>query len=113
MKLSKSVAALSLSTMFMLGTSTAHDPSMHQEQPAEKPKCEMMKGMDHSKMKKDDPVMQAMMKKCMNKDSAEGQSEVVDDTVVHTADDSSEMVEEVKQAPAKSHHSDKSEAKHD
>jgi len=29
--------------------------------------CEMMKTMDHSKMDMNDPVAQAMMKKCMNK----------------------------------------------
>jgi hypothetical protein len=41
----------------------AHDPKEHMED-AEKPNCTAMKGMDHSEMDKDDPVMKAMMKKC-------------------------------------------------
>ncbi len=42
----------------------AHDPKEHMKN-AEQPKCEKMKNMDHSKMDMNDPVMQAMMKKCM------------------------------------------------
>lgn len=69
---------ITIKTLFLLstiltGNALAHDPSMHQPQPAEKPKCEKMKDMDHSNMNMDDPVMQAMMKKCMSKDSAEGE----------------------------------------
>ncbi len=41
----------------------AHEPSEHMEGD-EKPKCSEMKDMDHSEMDMDDPVMQAMMKKC-------------------------------------------------
>lgn len=41
----------------------AHEPSEHMEE-AEKPKCSEMKDMDHAEMDMDDPVMQAMMKKC-------------------------------------------------
>lgn len=42
----------------------AHEPSEHMEED-EKPDCSKMKDMDHSKMDMDDPVMRAMMKKCM------------------------------------------------
>lgn len=45
-------------------TAQAHDPALHKKT-AEAPNCAAMKGMDHSKMNKDDPVMQAMMQKCM------------------------------------------------
>ena len=41
----------------------AHDPAKH-KQAGEKPKCEAMAGMDHTKSDMSDPVMQAMMKKC-------------------------------------------------
>ncbi|GAB1257080.1 hypothetical protein NBRC116494_15820 [Aurantivibrio plasticivorans] len=42
----------------------AHEETEHGKT-AESPRCEAMSAMDHSKMKKGDPVMQAMMKKCM------------------------------------------------
>lgn len=54
-----------LASVFAMSSSQAHDPSMHAEK-AEKPKCEAMKNMDHSKMDVKDPVMMAMMKKCMS-----------------------------------------------
>jgi hypothetical protein len=43
----------------------AHDPKEHMKD-AENPNCATMKNMDHSKMDMNDPVMQAMMKQCMN-----------------------------------------------
>lgn len=44
----------------------AHSPSEHmKEGQASAPDCSMMEDMDHSKMNMDDPLMQAMMKKCM------------------------------------------------
>ncbi len=52
----------------------AHDEAAHAET-AEIPDCEAMKTMDHSKMKKDDPVMQAMMKKCMAKNDMHSDNE--------------------------------------
>jgi hypothetical protein len=42
----------------------AHDPKEHMKD-TEQPDCAAMKDMDHSKMDMNDPVMQAMMKKCM------------------------------------------------
>lgn len=42
----------------------AHDPKEHMKD-AERPDCAAMKDMDHSTMDMNDPVMQAMMKKCM------------------------------------------------
>lgn len=55
---------LSIVLIILSGHAYAHDPSEHNEK-KENPKCEKMKSMDHSKMTSDDPVMQAMMKKCM------------------------------------------------
>ena len=52
------VAALGISLSVQ-----AHDPKEHMKD-AEKPNCDAMKGMDHSKMDQTDPVMQAMMKQC-------------------------------------------------
>lgn len=44
----------------------AHDPKMHKKT-AEKADCSKMADMKHDgKMDKKDPVMMAMMKKCMN-----------------------------------------------
>jgi len=54
-------------TILILGvafSAQAHDPKEHMKD-AEKPDCAAMKDMDHSKMDMNDPVMQAMMKKCM------------------------------------------------
>jgi len=62
MKLRSITIALAVSAWTV--SALAHDPSMHKEK-AEKPDCAAMKNMDHSKMDADDPVMQAMMKKCM------------------------------------------------
>lgn len=42
----------------------AHEPEEHMKD-AEQPDCMAMKDMDHSTMDMNDPVMQAMMKKCM------------------------------------------------
>ena len=65
----------------LLATSVlAHDPKEHAGE-TEKPKCSAMKNMDHSKMNMDDPVMQAMMKKCMsqmNHDESAGKDDVPD-----------------------------------
>ncbi|MCC6201762.1 MAG: hypothetical protein IT494_02000 [Gammaproteobacteria bacterium] len=46
----------------------AHEGEDHTKK-ADKPDCAAMDRMDHSKMDANDPVMQAMMKKCM-KDAA-------------------------------------------
>ncbi len=56
-------SALILSSALMVAPSFAHDPAEHAKT-AEAPDCEAMKKMDHSKMDMNDPVMQAMMKKC-------------------------------------------------
>lgn len=56
-------SALILSSVLMIAPSFAHDPAEHTKT-VEAPDCEAMKKMDHSKMNMNDPVMQAMMKKC-------------------------------------------------
>jgi len=57
---------LALSGLLMIAPVFAHDPAEHTKT-AEAPDCEAMKKMDHSKMDMDDPVMQALMKKCSAK----------------------------------------------
>jgi hypothetical protein len=42
----------------------AHDPKEHIKD-AEKPNCAALKNMNHFKMDRNDPVMKAMMQKCM------------------------------------------------
>lgn len=56
-------SALILASALMVAPSFAHDPAEHAKT-AEAPDCEAMKKMDHSKMDMNDPVMQALMKKC-------------------------------------------------
>ena len=45
----------------------AHDPKEHMGN-TERPDCAAIKGMDFSKSNNNDPVMQAIMKKCMGDD---------------------------------------------
>ena len=61
---------LFLAGIFFMGSIQAHDPSAHTNK-MEKPRCEAMQNMDHSKMDANDPVMIAMMKKCMSEDQVE------------------------------------------
>lgn len=42
----------------------AHDPSEHKDKKGEKPRCEALKDMDPEAMDRDDPVVQALLKKC-------------------------------------------------
>ncbi|MFT5260750.1 MAG: hypothetical protein ACI9XU_000756 [Arenicella sp.] len=62
--------AITVITLFMSTSVTAHDPSMHAAT-KEKPNCAAMHKMDSPKMDMSDPVMQAMMKQC-GKSSPEG-----------------------------------------
>ncbi len=50
---------------FAAVTTQAHDPKENMEK-SEKPRCAALKNMDGTNMDTNDPVMQAMMKKCMN-----------------------------------------------
>jgi hypothetical protein len=63
--------AIALSALAITVAAQAHDPKEHMKT-AENPDCAAMQDMDHSKMNKDDPVTQAMMKQCMNDDHPEG-----------------------------------------
>lgn len=71
MKLRLIAIALAVSTWTV--SVQAHDPSMHKEK-AEKPDCTAIKNMDHSKKDANDPVMQAMMKKCKEQMSRDDHS---------------------------------------
>lgn len=58
------ILAIVTSSVLLLSTAYAHDPSQHKKENAEKPKCEAIKNMDTSTMDMNDPIMQAMMKQC-------------------------------------------------
>jgi hypothetical protein len=60
------ILCLAFSSALYTVSTLAHDPKEHMEQAA-KPDCAPMEKMDHNKMDMNDPVMQAMMKKCMGK----------------------------------------------
>jgi len=63
-KVAKTLSVL-IGTLVLMSNAYAHDASMHKKSNAEKPKCESMNNIDHSKMDKNDPIMQAMMQQCM------------------------------------------------
>lgn len=54
-----------IAAIFLALSAQAHEPGEHMKD-AEQPDCAAMKVMDHSKMDMDDPVMQAMMQRCMD-----------------------------------------------
>lgn len=56
-----SITALLVAVAFAHSTQ-AHDPSEHLK---EKPKCDALEGMDLETLDRDDPVAQALIKKCM------------------------------------------------
>ncbi|MGL6162200.1 hypothetical protein [Microbulbifer sp.] len=56
--------AITLTTLTFAISAQAHDPSQHKDK-AEKPQCAALKDMDMEKMDKQDPVTQALIKKCM------------------------------------------------
>ncbi len=64
MKTNRFTPIIALTTLGIAFSAQAHDPKEHMKD-AENPNCAAMKGMDHSKMDMNDPVMQAMMKQCM------------------------------------------------
>ena len=72
MKKIQTTIYLLLTSFFVMSSAQAHDPSEHTAK-MEKPKCEAMKNIDHSKMDMKDPVMMAMMKKCMSVEPTENQ----------------------------------------
>jgi hypothetical protein len=57
-------ATLAVPALLLAFSAQAHEPEEHMKD-AEQPDCMAMKDMDHSTMDMNDPVMQAMMKKCM------------------------------------------------
>jgi hypothetical protein len=64
MKQHKHLMWLSVPPLLLAFSACAHDPAEHMKE-GQKPDCAAMKNMDHSKMDMKDPVMQAMMQKCM------------------------------------------------
>ena len=66
MKRSLLHCTLAFSGLLMIAPVFAHDPAEHAKA-NEAPDCDAMKTMDHSNMDMNDPVMQALMKKCSAK----------------------------------------------
>lgn len=96
-KLFLTTSAILLST-FLAVNAFAHDPKEHMDK-AEKLDCSAMDKMDHSKMDMNDPVMQAMMKKCMGK-------------MNHDTFNEKDVAHEHETKPAKSAHDSKSHDHH-
>ena len=84
MKMKPFAPLLALTIVATAMNAQAHEPKEHMKD-AEKPDCSAMKDMDHSKMDMNDPVMQAMMKKCM-KDMHHGKDKNESD-LEHSHDD--------------------------
>jgi len=64
MKIKTHIKVITLSALAFAISAQAHDPKEHMKD-AQEPDCAAFKDMDHSKMDMDDPVTQAIMKKCM------------------------------------------------
>ncbi|MBR9908740.1 MAG: hypothetical protein GYB33_00120 [Gammaproteobacteria bacterium] len=75
----------------------AHDPSLHMKN-AEAPNCKAMEGMDHSKMDMSDPIIRALMKKCMAQ--------------VHAADGAAESAGSSEKSGQAQHEADHGQHKH-
>lgn len=58
---------VALPALMLALSAQAHNPEEHMNK-GQAPNCAAMKDMYHSKMDMNDPVMQAMMQKCMPKD---------------------------------------------
>ena len=55
---------MALSSLMLSIHVQAHEADAHKDN-VQAPDCSSMKGMDHAKMDMNDPVMKAMMEKCM------------------------------------------------
>lgn len=64
MNTKKILSWMAIPAMVLALSAHAHEPAEHNKK-AEKPDCAAMSKMDHAAMNMKDPVMQAMMKKCM------------------------------------------------
>jgi ABC-type sugar transport system substrate-binding protein len=66
MKQRNLLTGLAVPALLLAVSAYAHDPAEHmKDNEGQKLDCTAMKNMDHSKMDMKDPVMQAMMQKCM------------------------------------------------
>lgn len=81
------VFLLSASALLLSISTFAHDPSEHTTE-SQKPDCSAMQNMDHSKMDMNDPVMQAMMQKCMKDMHGEHTQTNLDHTAHESTKDS-------------------------
>ncbi len=108
---------ITISTLFSItalaSTAQAHEPEQHMKD-AEKPNCAAMKDMDHSKMDMNDPVMQAMMKQCMESMHADDEASETpaDDQDEHMKHDAPPKDDETAATPDDNHH-EKTEASED
>jgi len=66
MKQRNLLTGLAVPALLLAVSAYAHDPAEHmKDKEGQRLDCTAMKNMDHSKMDMEDPVMQAMMQKCM------------------------------------------------
>ena len=65
MKVKGIFAVLFIASLSTAYQALAHDPKEHMKT-AEQPECSHLEKMDKNAMNNDDPIMQAMMKKCMD-----------------------------------------------
>ena len=91
MKQRRLVLLLSASALLLSAAAFAHDPSEHKME-EQKPDCSAMQKMDHSKMNINDPVMQAMMQKCM-KGMHEEEAQTSHDHAAHESTDATKKTE--------------------
>ncbi len=81
MKTNTIVSSVILLSMFVTGSASAHDPKMHADK-SKKIDCSSINDIDHKTMDMDDPIMKAMMKKCMSNmdhDVSNKKHKVIDD----------------------------------
>ena len=64
MKQRTTICLLAFLSLLLATSIYAHDPAEHAKEGSQ-PDCSSMQGMDPAKMDMKDPVMQAMMQKCM------------------------------------------------
>lgn len=114
---------ITISTLFSISAlasnALAHEPEKHMKD-AEKPNCAAMKDMDDSKMDMNDPVMQAMMKQCMESMHADDEASETpaDDQDQHMKHDAPSKDDDEAAMPDDNHHEkveaseEKPDAKH-
>ncbi len=99
MKQRNLLTGLAVPALLLAVSAYAHDPAEHmKDNEGQKPDCSAMKNMDHSKIDMDDPVMQAMMQKCMKQMHGD-QTQGEDDHSAHQQPDQDGQQEQSEPEP--------------